>query len=362
MTSPLRQPRPISANREPIVITDNPRAGNLGVISQERMQKREKYQKYLQDQLEQRRAASPSRMRGMAIYQPKDGGPPILTNRIDKYESRKDYRRIKINFDPIVKPDRWGQTVGKYTDTDVHKYVSHYAKLYGLDESLVHAVIHVESRGNPYAVSPKGAAGLMQLMPGTARDLRVQNVFDPAENIGGGTQYLSKLLKLFNGDYSLALAGYNAGPETVKQYGGIPPFRETQSYVRLVLNKWASLARTGNSVPYVAFDPEKTPTAKAEKERDRLATKPLGDPAKSVHDVVFAGGSKQTVTDIKHQGDYLYLVADGRTFRVKRDQVATVDGIPVASTEASAKDELAAVPDATVPLPADSDVQLAAQI
>ncbi|HRI88169.1 MAG TPA: lytic transglycosylase domain-containing protein [Candidatus Hydrogenedentes bacterium] len=347
--------------KSPIVISDKPaRAGNLGSATQNRMKQREEREKYLQEQLEQRRAASPGRTRGMAIYQPRDGGVPLLTNRIEKYEGRKDFRRIKINYDPIVKPDRWGKTTGRYTDSDIHQYVTHYAKQYDLDEGLIHAVIHVESRGNPYAVSPKGASGLMQLMPGTAGDLKVKNVFDPAENIGGGTQYLSKLLKLFNGDHSLALAGYNAGPETVKQYGGIPPYRETQQYVTKVLNKWNELARNGNSVPYKKIDPNESPVVKAAKAKERITTKKLGDPDKASHAIVFASGNVQEVDEVSAQGEYVYLVDDGRTFRLRKELVQQVDGTPVSPLEGEG--EIAAIPDATVPLPKDNDVQLAAQI
>lgn len=106
---------------------------------------------------------------------------------------------------------------------------------HGLDESLIRAVIHIESAFNQYATSPKGARGLMQLMPETARELGVKNIFEVKQNINGGAQYLSWLLKRFNGNLAFALAGYNAGPGAVDDYRGIPPYSETKSYVKNVL-------------------------------------------------------------------------------------------------------------------------------
>ena len=109
------------------------------------------------------------------------------------------------------------------------------AAKYDLDPNLVAAVIWAESSGDPNAVSKKGARGLMQLMPATARELGVGNVLDPGQNVDGGSHYLRRMLDEHDGDLSLALAAYNAGPDAVRKYGGVPPYRETRDYVGRVL-------------------------------------------------------------------------------------------------------------------------------
>ena len=116
------------------------------------------------------------------------------------------------------------------------RIVAEIARAYGLDSALLHAVISVESRYSPTAVSRKGATGLMQLMPNTAKRYGVTDSFDPVQNIHGGARHLQYLLKMFNNDISLALAAYNAGEGSVIKYGNrIPPFPETTNYVPQVL-------------------------------------------------------------------------------------------------------------------------------
>jgi len=124
-----------------------------------------------------------------------------------------------------------------YKDTEYyHSIIHEKASKYNVDASLVKAVIKTESNWNERAVSRKGAVGLMQLMPSTANDMNVRNAFDPEENIEGGVKYLRNLLEQFNGDLTLALAAYNAGPKRVDKFGVVPPITETKQYVKKVLS------------------------------------------------------------------------------------------------------------------------------
>ncbi len=121
--------------------------------------------------------------------------------------------------------------------------VKKYAEQHGVDEDLVWAVMRHESGFNPQAVSPKGAMGLMQLMPGTASLMGVDDPFDAEQNIAGGIKYLDLCLSRFNHDIALALAAYNAGPQNVARYQGCPPFPETRQYVAVVLKTYAGQPR-----------------------------------------------------------------------------------------------------------------------
>lgn len=124
----------------------------------------------------------------------------------------------------------------------ISELIARVAREEGVDESLVRAVVQAESGGNPNAVSPKGAMGLMQLMPRTAEAMGVSNPFDPEQNLRGGVRLLKGLLNEF-GDVRLALAAYNAGGPAVRQYGGVPPYAETQRFVQRVLQLWQGDSR-----------------------------------------------------------------------------------------------------------------------
>jgi len=121
---------------------------------------------------------------------------------------------------------------------DFEELVAEAARRHGLDPALMRAVVGVESGFQPQAVSPKGAQGLMQLMPATARDLGVADPFDPAANLDGGSRYLSSLVARYDGDLTKALAAYNAGMGAVARHGGVPPYAETRRYVQKVLGRY----------------------------------------------------------------------------------------------------------------------------
>lgn len=140
----------------------------------------------------------------------------------------------KPSKETIKKTPR-SKSVPKRRNDFVDSLVLLYSSKYGIDKDLVHAVIQVESDYNPLAISRKGAMGLMQLHPDTANDLGVRNPFDIESNLEGGIKYLKDMLDRYV-DLRKALAAYNAGPEVVDKYNGIPPYRETQNYVKKVLS------------------------------------------------------------------------------------------------------------------------------
>ena len=162
----------------------------------------------------------------------KDAGaglaPEIIANRLVQLT-----QQLECASTPGVKLDilQSSPLTDPKLKAQINLLIKKYAKRHGVDEKLILAVLQKESGGNPIAVSPKGAMGLMQIMPETAQSLGVEDPFDLEQNVAAGVKYLKSCLNLFCQDVALALAAYNAGPETVKKYGGVPPYPETQQYV-----------------------------------------------------------------------------------------------------------------------------------
>jgi hypothetical protein len=143
-----------------------------------------------------------------------------------------------------------------YDRESLEPLIQEAAAEHGVSPDLVRAVVQAESQFNTNAVSPVGAAGLMQLMPTTSKSVGIDNPFDPRENLDGGVKYLSMMMERFKGNTALALAGYNAGPEKVKRHRGIPPYRETQGYVRKI-QKLLADTDAAFSIPVVKKAPSR---------------------------------------------------------------------------------------------------------
>jgi soluble lytic murein transglycosylase-like protein len=148
----------------------------------------------------------------------------------------KEQQKSKASLPSKGNPKTFSSSISNLNNyIQLAPHIDEASQQYGIDPKLIQAVIHVESNFDPQAVSSKGAQGLMQLMPQTARDLQVSDAFSPKENIDGGTRYLRYLMDIYNQDMSLALAAYNAGPEKVNLYKGVPPYQETKTYVQKVM-------------------------------------------------------------------------------------------------------------------------------
>lgn len=274
-----------------------------------------------------------------------DEGTPTLTNRGSKYSNKDKYEEVKIDFQPIYIDPKWRKkkrpknvqntalTTMTYGSEELRNIITEQSKRYDVDEQLISAVIKVESNWNPNAVSTSGACGLMQLMPGTAGDMGVSDIFDPYENIAGGTQYLSKMLEMFNDDTTLALAAYNAGPGNVLKYGGVPPFEETQDYVVKVQNL------VGNDVVLASLAPVQQPSVFSKKSAAGTAGKAPapaapaprervrpGQPLQGAHLflVHFHSGLSQPADEVIDVDPYYEIKYGRRSFQVRKDLVKEV--------------------------------------
>ena len=179
-----------------------------------------------------------------------------LISRVEFEKSEKELADARAKVDQVTNEIAVASQSGPVTDVvaqmvaagnqvwstgniKVDNLISHYGKLYGVDPFLIYCTMAQESSFSSSATSPKGAQGLMQLMPGTAARYGVKNPYDVAQSIMGGTRYLKDLLHMFNGRVDLALAGYNAGEGAVMKYGNnIPPYSETRNYVKLILKRY----------------------------------------------------------------------------------------------------------------------------
>ena len=150
----------------------------------------------------------------------------------------------QVDPDPVVASPSFDSTLDSNAPRTIEQIVADAARRYSLPRSLVRAVARAESALNPLALSPKGAQGVMQLMPGTAKELGVQDAFDPGQNIDAGARLLRQLLEKYNGHVAEALAAYNAGAGAVAKHKGVPPYRETRGYIRKVVKDFEGSEKT----------------------------------------------------------------------------------------------------------------------
>lgn len=163
---------------------------------------------------------------------------------VQNKSAAKEFKNIldeKLNENTKTAENNIEKTTFKNSRENIENLIEKYAAKNNLDPDFIKAVVKQESGFNPDAKSKCGAMGLMQLMPQTAKGLGVVDAFDPEQNIEGGVKYLKSMLNRFNNDPKLALAAYNAGPGAVQKYGDIPPYRETQNYVKNIMSSYEAL-------------------------------------------------------------------------------------------------------------------------
>ena len=215
-------------------------------------------------------AASPSRAAEVSPAPSVSGGAVPVGPLVHKtFVVRADPHTGKLVRTLVVAPVPMKSKPTAVPSGAIHQMVEQSARAHHVDPLLVQAMIKVESNFNPHAVSSKGAEGLMQLMPATARDLGVNNSFDPGQNIEAGVKYLKYLQDLYKDD-RLALAAYNAGPGAVDKYKWIPPYRETQNYVYQVGKRYGEAREAAAAKPAVAPAATAPAVAKEEEKQPRL--------------------------------------------------------------------------------------------